>query len=287
MQYEHQRNIRQGWIDYLTEEIRRGNFTQGTTITFAYINGRPALIDGQHRLWAVVNAGVAQSFIVSDVIARDSNHLAWLYANMDIGLRRTANDLYQALDLPIELGMTQTQIESMSAAILFMKAGLTRQDNKGMRLHRDDLLAGIRLYAPYGRQFFDLLGSNKDMRRPCKRAATLSIALLTLRFSLPYALSKAGPSPIEFWRGVIEDDAIKASDPRKFANRHLITNMMLSGRRSGATVTTPARSARILTGCFNAYVAHRELAQTPKVFDEMAPVVIYGVPRDHTKWLEQ
>lgn len=286
MPYEHQRSIRQGWIDYLTEEIRRGNFTQGTTITIAYINDRPVLIDGQHRLRAVVKSDMTQSFIVSEVIARDSDHAAWLYANMDIGLRRTSNDLYKALDLPTEMGMTSTQIENLSAAVSFMTQGLTRQDHKGVRMHRDDLLAGMRAYAPQARQFFEMVGTAGDMRRPCKRAATLAVALLTLRFSAPVLAMRNLPSAVDFWRGVIEDDGIKASDPRKYANRHLLTHQMISGRKMGAIIVTPAKSARILAACFNAYIAGRELAQTPKVLDDMAPINIYGVPRDHVKWLD-
>lgn len=286
MPYEHQRNVRQVWVDYLAEEIRRGNFREDTTIVVAYLNGRAILIDGQHRLKALIAANVTLPFIVSEVIAHDSDHVAWMYANTDIGLRRTASDLYAALDLPTELGMTRTQIDAMSAAITFLTGGLTRQDNKGVRMHRDDVLAAMRLYAPFGRRFFELVSGVREMAKPTRRAATLSVALLTLRFSVPYAAARGVLSPVDFWSGVINDDGIKASDPRKFANRHLLTHQMVSGRKSGVGVVTPARSARIIAGCFNAYIAHRELVQAPKVMDETAPLALYGVPRDPAKWLE-
>lgn len=287
MPYEHQRNVRQPWVDYLTEEIRRGAFMQDTTIHVAYLNGRAILIDGQHRLWAVVNSDKPQSFVVRKTFAADSDQVAWLYANTDIGLRRTASDLYAALNLSIELGMTKTQIDAMSSAITFMMTGLTRQDNKGSRAHREDILAGIRLYAPYGRQFFEMVaGNNEVWRTGFRRAATLSVVLLTLRFSVPYAAQRSALPPVEFWRGVIGDDGIKASDPRKFANRHLITSQMMTGRKSGAKTVTPAYSARFLASCFNSYIAKRELVQSPKVFDPTAPIAIYGVPRDFAKWLE-
>lgn len=285
MPYEHQRRKRQVWVDFLAEEIRRGNFKQGTQIQIAYLNGRPMLIDGQHRLQAVISAGIAQSFAVYEMTANDSDHVAWLYANTDIGLRRTASDLYSALDLPTELGLTRSQIDAMSSTVSFMMNGLLYQNDK-TRPHRDELLASIRLYAPYAREFFELLAGHPEMYRPCKRSATLVIALLTMRFSAPYAAQRGALSPVEFWNGVVGDDGIKASDPRKFAHRHLITGQMMAGRKIGVQSFTPMRSARILGSCFNSYIAQRELAQMPKVLDESAPLSVYGVPRDPAAWLK-
>lgn len=284
MPYEHQRGIRQNWADFLAEEIRRGNFQQNTVIKIACLDGRQILVDGQHRLWAVVNAGVAQSFVVHTSLADDSDQVAWMYANTDIGLRRTASDLYAALDLPTELGMTKSQIDALSATIGFMLSGMMRQDNSGVRKHRDTVLAGIRLYAPYARQFFALMEKTILQRNGIRRAATVGVAVLTLRFSVPKARQSNMPSPIDFWQGVAADDELRATDPRKFATRHLLTSGMVNGRRAGAKIVTPQYSARMLASCFNAYVARREISQTPKVLDPSAPIVIYGVPREPAQW---
>lgn len=58
------------------------------------------------------------------------------------------------------------------------------------------------------------------------RVASLSIVLLSLRFSAPKAEAQGDPSVDEFWRGVIFDDGIQIGDPRKLANRHLLTTAM-------------------------------------------------------------
>jgi hypothetical protein len=279
MPYDQQRNVSDAWVDYIAEEMRREHFQQGTKLTIAILDGRPLLIDGQHRLWAVVRSELPQSFIVYEVEARDKEHIAWLYATTDIGRKRPPSELTKGMGIASEYGITQGQVDALAAAVTFMKSGLTRQDNKGSRLHPDDLLLGVRLYAPYATQLFDLVTGDTIMGRASRRAATLVAAVLTMRYVRP------SETAMEFWRGVVKDDGIKAGDPRKFANRHLLNSSMMNGRRTGATVMTPAKSVRILAACFNAYVAGREIAQTPKVLDEAAPINIVGVPKDPAKWL--
>lgn len=280
MPYELQRNVSQPWVDFLAEEIKRGSFKQNTTIHIAVLDGRSHLIDGQHRLWAVVQSGVAQPFIVYESPAQTNDQIAWMYATTDIGRKRRAGEVTKGLRLSDEVGLSQLHIDAMSATIAFMRNALMRGNKEGGRCHPDDLVAGIRLYAPYAVQLFELAAGDGPIRRACRRAATLSIALLTLRYVHTPGVA------YKFWRGVVKDDGLTAGDPRKYANRHLLTVSMVNGLRSGSATMTPARSARILATCFNAYVAGREMAQTPRVPDETAPIRIAGVPTDPAKWME-
>lgn len=285
MPYEHQRKVRQWWVDYLAEEIRREKFIQGTQIHLACLGSRQALIDGQHRLWAVVSAGIPQSFTILKTQVQSEEEIGWLYGSTDIGLHRTASDLFGALDLPAELGMTKTQVDQMGAAVRFMRSGCTRQESGTNRMHREDIVNAIRLYTPYGQQFFELItGCETRMAISSSRAATLSLALLTLRFSAPYAAQRGKLSPMDFWRGVVFDDGIQVGDPRKLANRHLLTTAMSGGQKI-TTPVSPAHSTRYLGFCFNAFIG-RQMIKFTRVYDQTAPLAVYGVPKDHSVWLK-
>lgn len=280
MPYDHQRSLSQQWVDYLAEEMRRGTFKQDTTISVAALNGRPNLIDGQHRLWAVIQSNLPQSFIVYTVQARDEDHVAWMYGTTDIGRTRPTGMLWRGLGLPAELGLTQTQTGFLSSAITFMRTGLAINPSQAKRAHPEEQIDAIRLYAPHALRFFGMIAGQAIIVRAGQRAATLAVALLTLRYTRDSDVAE------RFWRAVAADDGLKANDPRKYANKHLANTALMNGRRSGAIIVSQARSARILATCFNAYATGREILQTPKVLDESAPVNIIGVPRDYTKWLE-
>ncbi|RMD90730.1 MAG: hypothetical protein D6811_10190 [Alphaproteobacteria bacterium] len=80
------RAIRQGWVNELARRISDGEWKlspQGVTIAS---DGR--LIDGQHRLHAVVKAGAA----VEMMVARDVD--ANVFDVMDQGVRRSMADIY-------------------------------------------------------------------------------------------------------------------------------------------------------------------------------------------------
>ena len=80
------RPLRQGWIENLTEMMREGTFdpNNGEAIKF---NVQGELIDGQHRLWAIVESGITQTMLV----IRDVTPRA-IYT-VDVGPRRTFMDV--------------------------------------------------------------------------------------------------------------------------------------------------------------------------------------------------
>jgi hypothetical protein len=284
MKYEHQRTIRKHHVEELAEEMRRGKFVPGTQIRIASYQGRMMLVDGQHRLAAVVASGLPQTFTILEVEAKSEAEVAWMYGYTDIGMRRTASDLYSALELTEEFGISRTDVNNLSAAVIFMASGCLRNKSGNSPIHRDDVVSYMRTYAPYMKQYVELIFQcDTRMRNASTRAASLSIALLSLRFSLPYAESRGEPSVVEFWRGVIFDDGIQIGDARKVANRHLLGSTMLGNGIVGAA-TTPAYSSRYLVKCFQAYMERREIKQT-KVFDAQAPIDMHGVPKDRTQWM--
>lgn len=282
--YQHQRSLRSNWAEFLAEEMRRGNFRQRTTVEIIHFGGQQHLIDGQHRLWAVVLSGTPQTFTVVESRAKTAEEVAWAYGNTDIGLRRTGNDLYSALGLTQTFGLTKTDVGNLSAAISFMASGCIRYMNGNAKLHRDDIVKRMGVYAPYMRQYVELITEcDQNIRSAATRGSTLAIVLLSLRFSSPRAIQRDDPSVLEFWKGVVFDDGIQIGDPRKLANRHLLSTTVSSASRNADSRVTVAYSSRFIVNTFNAFMQRREIKQT-KVFDEIAPLNMYGVPSDITQW---
>lgn len=97
-------------LDFLKTELTRGNFhTTGDSIKIAE-NGD--LLDGQHRLQAIVETGIAiEMFVVRGLEKK-------VFKYMDQGKGRTAGDI-----LAIEKVENPTQLSSMSRFIMLFQAG--------------------------------------------------------------------------------------------------------------------------------------------------------------------
>lgn len=286
MQYAHQRAVRQWHVDFLADEMRRERFIQGTQIRFASLNGQRMLVDGQHRLWAVVVSEIPQLFSVLTTRVESKEEAAWIYVNTDIGLKRSNSEALGILELDRELQITKTEARVFNGATNFMATGCMRNTGRTDTLHRDDAVRYMRLYVPFAREYFTLIAEcEKRSRHSAMRAATLSIALLSLRFSVPRAESRGDPSVQEFWRGAVFDDGVQIGDPRKVANRHLLNaSMSGGGSPTKSSIVSPPFSSRYLVNCFNAYMTRRELTFT-RVVDNRSPLNMYGVPNDSTQWM--
>lgn len=278
--YSKQRPLRQSHVSFLAQEMERGNFIQRTALHLAYLGGEAHLVDGQHRLSAVVKSGLSQTFTITRSVVNSADELAWLYTHLDRGMVRTFHDLTSAMDVAEKTGLSQREVNYLGSAILFMESGCIGSKGK---VNERESLERINLYAPYARTFFDLAeGAEVRLRRASARASTLSLALLTLRHSTSYAVKKGAPAPADFWRGAIYDDGIPAHDGRKFANRHLLLAVMYGGGKD-RTMMTPASAVRYLASCFNAYMAGEE-RRFIRAVDEKSALSVCGVPRDPTMW---
>jgi hypothetical protein len=279
MQYEHQRPVSKSQVSLYANEMKAGRFVPGTTIRVAHIDGRSKLLDGQHRLYAVIASGTEQVFTLLEEFAPDNEYIAWAYGSIDTGRRRAHADLYRAMELTARLGLTNNDINDLAPGLGFMMSGM-KTPSGSVVVDRTERIRLMELYAPYMRRFLDLTGGcEKAMRTSLKRSYVIAVAMLTLRFSEPFADRVNAPSVADFWRGVAFDDEIALGDPRKLANRHLLTTALTSPSQAKGlrTLTTAPHAARHLMGCFNAYMA-RENRHHVKVMDDHAPVKLWGVP---------
>jgi len=232
------------------------------------------LVDGQHRLSAVVKSGLTQKFVIVVREVDTEGDVANAYYRLDQSLRRTTTDQYRVLGLSDELDLTPTDLNALGAAVKFVWNGF--QKSTGRTLHPDDRLRLIREYQESARHYFTTkMGCPSEVGSSAVRAATVSVALVTYRYSSQkYGLANVD----EFWRGVLFDDNVAKGDIRKQANRHLLTTgMIASAGNRFANAVSPGYSSRLLARCFNAFVSDETL-KLAKVLDSTAPMLILGSP---------
>lgn len=285
MKYEHQRTVSRRHVALLASEMEAGRFVGATTIRIAFLGDKAYLIDGQHRLSAIVASKKPQIFTVIEENAPSGDYIAWAYGNLDTGRGRAPSDLYRPMGLHEQLDLTTTQVNSMAAAVDILIGGMSRVRPE-LRANKAERMRVIALYAPYMREFSALIsGSPKSVARSLNRGYVIAVAMVSLRWRIDN--KDKGASTALFWRGAATDDRLAAKDPRKVVHRHLSSTTMRGDtmRGSGLSVVSSSEGARYIAFCYNAYMKGQERSQT-KVPDPSAPFNMIGVPSDPQTWLK-
>lgn len=271
----YQRSLKRKTVALYADQMKRGTWEPYSTLQVCRVGEDRFLIDGQHRLAAVITSGCSQRFSVMERVVHDLKEVARIYTRTDKGLLRTLYDDFSALDLADEFDLTATQLSEFSAALAFLNSGFRKSVQKSW--HFDDRLTLMKEYLDAYREYLDAIkGAGHPMTSRLARAATLSVGLVSYRYS-----SSVYDTVDAFWNGVASDDGLGASDPRKYCVRHLLLVGMMGGGSTSASFTSHQHvsvSARRIAGYFNAHVEGRELKQDVKVLDYSAPIKILGSP---------
>lgn len=272
--YERQRHVNPTVVDFYATMMAENKWIPGSEIEIAYApNGDGTmhghLVNGQHRLRAVVKSGQPVRFVIKHIACADDNEVALVYGTIDTQRRRGISDYFRALALSDELGLVSSDIGRMSSAVTVIENNFTRLH--GYSIENSRRLELIRLYSEVGHKFLALIvGAPASMRRGLRQASVLSLGLVTLDESVRVF----GESKVEqFWTGLAFDDGLVIGDPRKTAYRHLaeITNSGTAKR----TRIAPEYTSRYVANCFNAWTENREL-KTTRVADASLPIQING-----------
>lgn len=273
--YDGQRQFRPSRVDYLAEEMSRGTFLKNSPVHLAKCNNKEYLINGQHTLRAIIKSGCMQELSVIDVACSSMEEVAIAYGVIDTQLKRSVSDMFSALNMAEEIGLTNTLLSKLGTGVKILKTEFAPKNLKN--IHPNDLKGWIREYAESGKRFFSIIaGAPQEMTTGLQRGTTVAVALATIR----YASHFFGEARIEsFWRGVAFDDRLSITDARKVAHIHLLTTGFSGGglSRTKRSIVSESYSARYLAHCFNAFVENREITKT-LVRDSSAPIVIDGTP---------
>ena len=217
--FDGQRPYRPAYAQFLASEMKQGRFKGRQRIEFAVVNGKLVLVDGQHRLSAVIISGVSQ--LVELVYFEDCTEedLRRLQATTDAGIVRPLTSRVKALGLGKRLGRTDTQVLWAQNAMRILLAGFNGRLTG--RISALDVEAGILEYAD-GLQLFvgAIAGCPKEMASSIRRAATVAVALITCQ-DAPHRLGLE--RTVEFWQGVALGNCDKPGDPRNTLRVDLIS----------------------------------------------------------------
>lgn len=268
--YERQRNMRVWWVQKLKNIMRAGKFKQGTQISFGVLNGSEYLTNGQHRLTAINETGLPQTFSILKTKVQNEEELAQLYIAEDRHLTRSFNDIARAYDLQDKLHLNQSQLSKMKTAINFIQLGFTIGRVAG-GMTDTDMFYLLGSFASAGKRYFDLIaGCPREMKVPLTRAATLSVALVTLKETPKEIVWRTN----EFWHGLAlpELETWSENDARTLCYRHLINTFMPYGR-GGVVVMAQSFSARYVAACYNYYMNGGEFVE-PTISDQIEEIQI-------------
>lgn len=118
----HNRSLRQKHIDFLSREMATGNWKVAEPIIIDW-NGN--LVDGQHRLWAVINADVTVDMLVVRGVDPE------VFSVIDQGLLRSIGDLHHQIG-----GRNSNAVTSVASAMI---RGITVPDSSKNRWTRIEI----------------------------------------------------------------------------------------------------------------------------------------------------
>lgn len=272
--YVRQREISGRQVEHYADLMREGLWQPFSDLEVAYApNGdgkeHGHLINGQHRLHAVIEADTEVQFVIKHVGCADDEEMANRYGTADTGRARTPADFARAIDLAHELGFREYQITQLTSAMRAIGAKFKGHGRYTVSVfERFDMIREyqreIRLYNIYTSG--GLRGINLQMRR----SFPLGLALVTLKESAEVF----GEEKIkEFWQNISYGMGFVEDDPRKLAHDHFLEATY--GAQGKMDRIAPEYTVRFIANCFNAWIEDRPLAAT-RVDSRSAPIKILG-----------
>lgn len=265
--YKNQRKVYRHHVVLLADDMRRKRWTAGSQICFVLFHGRLYLVNGQHRLHAVIESGEEIEFQILIEAADDEAQLAAIYYRFDRKQRaRTTAEVLNAAGVAERFGLSKTAAKATFEAAGLISNGFRRANYQQdpLKARSDDLrLDAARAWWEFGAEYDRLIEpADKVTKGKLFSSGVVAVALVTLKYQQERAVS--------FWGGLAEDDGLRSGDPRKTLRRDLLNRSLSSG--------SPITPVQVPALAWNAFYAGRSL-KIIKVYDEAA-VRIAGTPFD-------
>jgi len=213
-------------VRVIADEMRRGFFTPGMQIHFGNFEGKLHLVNGQQRLYAVVESETPIEFSILITECETENDLQALYWRHDtVASPRSMRDVLRAAGTAKDQGISVSDEARMIASVKTICGGLTTPNG----LHGiceelkspDRALEAAKPWRPYASQYLACLDRAPTFNgRLFRRRLIMAAGMVTIK----HQPAKAE----EFWRGAAEDDGLKRHDPRKQLLTFLTANVVNS-----------------------------------------------------------
>ena len=253
--FDRNRPIVDGAVKHYAAQMEEGKFLNATPLILALVEdtNRLVLVDGQHRLSAVIQWKGKMKFTFITYYLQDEGQLSDLYATIDVGRSRNLSDNVRAQGFQAESGLSQIEATRFASAILWAeKKRPPFISNRAEAGSFSDQINAARQWMKEGTEYFRIAREAKGtMKTLSRRKPIIACGLITLRGQPNKA--------VQFWRGVFLLDNVPANDPRNRLHHKLIE---LAGPQKTVT-TRKIRSqhiARMICTCWNAFITNRELS---------------------------
>lgn len=261
--YPGQRPVRKGRVDELVALMARGEFDL-SQITLVHVADQAFLVNGQHRLHAIVELGIGQRMTLERRQAPDLAAVGRIYASFDRPMIRSYRDVYRSFGLGEEAELPDQHVSRTASAAVYIAAGFVQH----VQMRDRELRAPgkrrelVLEWAPAARVYFDAIGNSA--RGWAQRLAGIPICAVGLA-TCRYQPEKARA----FWSAIGDGAGLVQGEPAHTAFRFIIDNPI-----------TSATYGRLSRGVARAWNAHHEGEPLTliKVPDPGAPIVIRGTP---------
>lgn len=289
--YPYNRPISRSQVNILKLAISKGHFNEGSAIHFGVLGGKDYLLDGQHRLTAIVETGVSQPMTIIYGQVETFDQMAHIYARFDRHMKRTAGDTYAAFNLG---GITQLQRRQMTkadSAIRLIMSGFSFSAKDKGKFYTDfEVMDKIKYYQGHIRNYYELIaGCREKLRDAMLRRSTMAIALVTLDEATRYIPSSR---VYEFWQRVADGDKLERDDPRASLRDKLLVTRISGGDNRGQTQQLSLIDAcKIVAIAWNSYIDGKHLSRfvipdgaiSIKLTDYILPARSAKAPEDESR----
>lgn len=266
--YGGQRKTYDHHVTLLADDMRRSTWIDGSQIVFVRHDGRLFLINGQHRLHAVIASQrdqMFQVFIHDDV--KSEAEIARLYYHFDVVQRqRSVPEILNAVGVSERHSISKGMAVATYRAAALIANGLSipsYQQNPVLARSVDRRLDTARAWWPTAAALEQIIESaDRKLRVRLLTAGTVAVALVTLKHQRDKAT--------EFWSGVATNDGLRRGDPR----HTLISDLLTRTRNQG----NPNQSSIVPANAWNAWYEGARITHI-KVYENSVPRVL-GTPFD-------
>jgi hypothetical protein len=262
--YEHQRKLRPRLVARYARDMQAGNWNPGSVLELVECKDDLYLVNGQHRLHAIVESGKEQPFVVKTERVATQKEVAHRYYTIDTGGARSFRDILSVTGMQDKMGIGRHQISSIKSAAKFIFAGFNTgtPDYSKTILSPDELLVLVNYWAEPGIEFFDTIANrNQALALRMRNAACVGVALVTFKYQCTYAR--------KFWEAVANNDGLKVGQPERTLVEYLYEK---TTEKAGLN-----HYARSVANCWSAFFENREITRT-QVRDPQANINIAGSP---------
>ena len=222
--YVNNRPIRKLFVKIWTKLINDGQFTIGSQIRMAQNGTDQVLIDGQHRLMAIVETGKTQT---CNLLTVEVDDISREYAITD------SNNLRRS---PSDSGLNPTSINKMIAGIKLIRNGLNpNKRRENWSYNRPQMAEYAKPWIPVMRSYLNTIShTTQDGKMPhiLLRASSIAFGLITVRQQPTKAML--------FWDGVSHDEGMFNDDPRRVLRRYLLDSNSFSNKETQHAIGTMA-----------------------------------------------